>query len=242
LLFRSFWWFYLLFHLLTARYALAKLGLTKPVFLPAPCPYPHLCVIKQTNQFQTNKQKQTTMKKIIAIAALVSAGFAANAQTPASSSAQQTVNMSLSDAIELTFTGSGTATGAAVTMSFANVNDYANGVTSSAQALKVRSNKNFTVAVKTNNASFTYTGSASPVPSMPVAGVLDVKVSANGTGGTIGTGFDNYKDLSSSNQSIINNGSRGGNQTFSVQYQATPGFSYPAGNYAVDVVYTATQL
>ena len=182
------------------------------------------------------------MKKIIAITALVSLGFAANAQTPASTTAQQTTNLSLADAIELTFTGSGSATGAAVTMSFANVNDYANGVTSSAQGLKVRSNKNFTVAVKTNAPTFTYTGSATPIPSMPVASVLDVKVSANGTGGTIATGFDNYKDLSSTNQNLITNGSRGGNQTFSVQYQATPGFSYPAGNYAVDVVYTATQL
>ncbi len=182
------------------------------------------------------------MKKIIAIAALISAGFAANAQTPASTSASQTVNLSLTDAIELTFTGTGSATGAAVTMSFNNVNDYANGVTSSAQALKVRSNKNFTVAVKANATNFTYTGTTSPAPVMPVASVLDVKVSANGTGGTIGTGFDNYKDITSSNQNIINNGSRGGNQTFSVMYQATPGFSYPAGNYAVDVVYTATQL
>ena len=181
------------------------------------------------------------MKKIIAIAALVSAGFAANAQTPASTTAQQTTNLSLADAIELTFTGSGSATGAAVTMSFANVNDYANGVASTAQALKVRSNKNFSVAVKTNAANFTYTGSTSPAPVMPVASVLDVKVSANGTGGTIGTGFDNYKDLSSTNQTLISNGSRGGNQTFSVMYNATPGFSYPAGNYAVDVVYTATQ-
>jgi len=25
-------------------------------------------------------------------------------------------------------------------------------------------------------------------------------------------------------------------------YQATPGFSYPAGTYTTDVVYTATQL
>ncbi len=184
------------------------------------------------------------MKKLIAIAALISAGFAANAQTPASTSASQTVNLALTDAIELTFTGSGTATGAAVTMSFNNVNDYANGVTSSAQDLKVRSNKNFTVAVKTNAANFTYTGSTTPAPTMPVSGVLAVKVSANGTGGAIASPFtsSSYSTLTSTNQNLITNGSRGGNQTFSVMYQATPGFSYPAGNYAVDVVYTATQL
>lgn len=156
--------------------------------------------------------------------------------------ATQTANLSLSDAIELTFTGTGTATGADVTMSFNNVNDYANGVESSVQALKVRSNKNFNVNVKANSSNFSYSGNATPAPTMPVSGVLDVKVANNSTGGNVGTGFDNYKDITSSSQNIISNGSRGGNQTFSVQYQATPGFGYPAGNYAIDVVYTATQL
>lgn len=206
------------------------------------------------------------MKKIIAIIFLFSAGFAARAQgnghhhgggnsgngvgnggnggssSEESAAAEQTVGMAMSDAIELTFTGSGTSTGGAVTMSFANVNDYANGVTSSTQGLKVRSNKDFNVSVKANAANFTYTGSTTPAPTMPVQGVLDVKVTANSTGGSIGTGFSSYKDITASNQTIITNGDRGGNQTFSVQYQATPGFSYPAGNYAVDVVYTATQL
>ncbi len=181
------------------------------------------------------------MKKIVLFAAILSCiTFAVKAQTPASTSASQTVNLALTDAIELTFTGSGTATGAAVTMSFNNVNDYANGVTSDAQALKVRSNKNFNVAVKANATNFTYTGSTSPAPTMQVSSVLDVKVSANSTGGS--TSFSNYEDVTTTNQNIITNGSRGGNQTFSVMYRATPGFSYPAGNYAVDVVYTATQL
>ncbi len=40
---------------------------------------------------------------------------------------------------------------------------------------------------------------------------------------------------------LISNGQNGGNQTFSVMYNATPGFAYPAGTYTVDVVYTATQ-
>ena len=180
------------------------------------------------------------MKKVIAIIGLVAASVAAKAQ--ANSAGQQTVNLSLTDAIELTFTGSGTATGAAVTLPFTTVNDYANGVTSSAQALKVRSNKNFTVAVKANATNFTYVGTTTPAPVMPVASVLDVKVSANGTGGTTAAAFSSYGDITATNQSLITNGTRGGNQTFSVQYQATPGFSYPAGNYSVDVVYTATQL
>ena len=185
------------------------------------------------------------MKKLIAIAVFASLGFAAKAQNQAnqSSTASQTVNLSLSNAIEITFTGNSSATGGDVTIPFTTVNDYANGVESDAQELKVRSNKNFSVAVKTNAANFTYTGNTTPAPTMPVSGVLGVKVTANGTGGSIASPFSaaNYATLTSSNQDLISAGSRGGNQTFSVKYKATPGFAYPAGTYAVDVVYTATQ-
>lgn len=180
------------------------------------------------------------MKKVIAILALATIGYSASAQT-VSSTATQTVNLALSNAIELTFTGSGTATGAAVTIPFTTVTDYANGVESSAQQLKVRSNKAFGVTVKANAANFTYTGSTSPAPTMPVSGVLAAKVSANGTGGTIAGSFGSYTSLTSSAQNLISNGANGGNQTFSVMYEATPGFAYPAGTYTVDVVYTATQ-
>ncbi len=182
------------------------------------------------------------MKKVFAIAALTIAGFASKAQV--ASTATQTVNLNLSNAIELTFTGSNSATGAAVNLAFNTVNDYANGVASSAQELKVRSNKKFGVTVKTNNASFSYTGTTSPAPVMPVSGVLALKVSANATGGTIATPFSAsaYNGLSNTAANLITNANNGGNQTFSVMYNATPGFAYPAGTYTVDVVYTATQL
>jgi len=183
------------------------------------------------------------MKKFITIAAFATIGFSANAQNQSnqSGSASQTVQLTLSNAIEITFTGNSSATGAAVTIPFTTVNDYANGVESDAQELKVRSNKNFSVAVKTNNPKFSYTGSTTPAPEMPVEGVLAVKVTANGTGGDIAGSFNSYATLTSSNQNLITGADRGGNQTFSVKYKATPGFAYPAGTYAVDVVYTATQ-
>ncbi len=183
------------------------------------------------------------MKKIIAIATFATIGFAANAQNQSnqSSSASQTTNLVLSNAIEITFTGNSSATGADVTIPFTTVNDYANGVESDAQELKVRSNKNFSVAVKANNDEFSYTGNTTPAPEMPVEGVLAVKVTANGTGGDIAGSFSNYATLTSSNQNLLTGADRGGNQTFSVKYKATPGFAYPAGTYAVDVVYTATQ-
>ena len=183
------------------------------------------------------------MKKIIAIATFATIGFAANAQNQSnqSSSASQTTNLVLSNAIEITFTGNSSATGADVTIPFTTVNDYANGVESDAQELKVRSNKNFSVAAKANNDEFSYTGNTTPAPEMPVEGVLAVKVTANGTGGDIAGSFSNYATLTSSNQNLLTGADRGGNQTFSVKYKATPGFAYPAGTYAVDVVYTATQ-
>ena len=183
------------------------------------------------------------MKKVIAIAIFATIGFSAKAQNQSnqSASASQTTNLVLSNAVEITFTGNSSATGAAVTIPFTTVNDYANGVESDAQELKVRSNKNFSVAVKANNTAFSYTGTTTPAPQMPVQNVLAVKVSANGTGGTIAGSFANYASLTASNQNLITAATRGGNQTFSVKYKATPGFAYPAGTYAVDVVYTATQ-
>ena len=183
------------------------------------------------------------MKKIVIIAAAF-LGFASAANAQVTANATQQVNLSLTNAIAITFTGSGTTTGAAVSMPFTTVSDYTTGVTSSAQQLKVQSNKNFTVTVNANAANFTYTGSTTPAPSMPVSGVLGVEVTANGTGGTIATPFSSsaYSTLTNTAQNLISNATYGGNQTFSVQYQATPGFAYPAGTYTTSVVYTATQL
>ncbi|MCB0695719.1 MAG: hypothetical protein KDC07_00060 [Chitinophagaceae bacterium] len=183
------------------------------------------------------------MKKVIAIAIFATSAIAANAQN-ASSTASQTVKLNLSNAIELTFTGTGDKTGADVNIPFNSVNDYANGVESASQELKVRSNKDFAVTVKANASGFTYTGSTTPAPAMPVKDVLGILVNANGTGGTIASPFSNstYATLTDKDQDLIDNGKRGGNQTFAVKYKATPGFAYPAGTYAVDVVYTATQL
>lgn len=182
------------------------------------------------------------MKKIIVFSAiLISIATFANAQNNASSTAQQTVQLQLSNALEITFTGNNSATGSTVTMPFTSANDYANGVESQAQQLRVRSNKNFNVAVKTLTNNFSVTNNGNTTSSSMPASVLDVKVSANGTGGNIAGSFSNYTDLSASSKNLITNGSYGANQTFSVQYKAQPGFDYPAGTYAIDVVYTATQ-
>ncbi len=181
------------------------------------------------------------MKKIIILsAAVLGFNLAANAQ--ATSSANQNVALSLNNAIAITFVSTGNATGSAVSIPFSTVADYTNGVTSSAQQLKVQSNKVFNITVNANAVNFTYAGATTPAPTMPVSGVLAAKVTANGTGGTIATAFNSsYGNLTNAAQSLIATCTNGGNQTFSVQYQATPGFAYPAGTYTTNVVYTATQ-
>jgi len=202
----------------------------------------YVCTIKTIKHLLTKQKTKNTMKKVLTIAAITIVGFSAKAQTP-SSAAQQQVKLTLSNAIELTFTGNNSNKGADVNLAFNTVNDYANGVESAAQQLKVRSNRKFDVSVKTSSANFTYAGSVNPAPSMPVSGVLGLKVAANGTGGTIASPFSAtaYNGLSNSDAKLISNGLNGGNQTFSIAYEATPGFTYPAGTYTVDVIYTATQ-
>jgi hypothetical protein len=184
------------------------------------------------------------MKKIIIIAAaFIGLTTAASAQTNASGTAQQTVELGLSNTLTIVFTGSGTTTGTTVNLPFTTVTDYSNGVESAPQQLKIQSNKPFNVTVASSAANFSVTnGSVTTVSTMPVAGVLDLMVASNQTGGTIATGYSTYGGgLSTSAAAIINGGSNGNNQTFDVKYKATPGFAYPAGTYAVDVVYTATQ-
>ncbi len=180
------------------------------------------------------------MKKIIIFStAVLGFNLAANAQ--ATSSANQNVALSLSNAISITFTGSGTSTGGAVSIPFTTVSDYTNGVTSSGQQLKVQSNKVFNVTVNANAANFTYSGTTSPAPVMPVSN-LNIMVTNNNTGGTIAGSYgSSYNDLTTTPATILTNCTNGGNQLFEIKYQATPGFSYPAGTYTTNVVFTATQ-
>lgn len=186
------------------------------------------------------------MKKIIAIAAIATMGFSANAATPENenAAAKQTSKLVLSNAIEITFMNTESEVGSDVSMSFNTVNDYANGVESKPNMLLVRSNKDFNVTVKTNDKMFTYDGKEmKEKPEMPVEKVLNLMVSENNTGGEVAGPFSEkeFASLSAEEQKLIVGGSRGGKQTFAVQYKATPGFEYPGGTYSVDVVYTATQ-
>ncbi len=179
------------------------------------------------------------MKKIILFAiALLSFAAASYAQN-ATQGASQTTNLALSNAIEIKFYSS--YYGGTQTMTFNDVNDYANGKTTGWQILIIRSNKDYNVTVKANAANFSYSGTTSPAPVMPVS-VLSVGTFNNRTGGTVNNIFRNkFAPLSASDQTLISNGQNGSFRYFFNRYKATPGFAYPAGTYTTEVVYTATQ-
>ena len=156
------------------------------------------------------------MKKIILSAAILIAGFsAANAQATAS----QAVTLTLVNSISITLSA------ATSSFSFANTADFEAGLTNtSAATATVKSNRPWSVTVKAATANFT----GSVVTPMP-ASVLGVRL----------TGPAAFVPLSTT-AAAFTSGAKGSN-TFTVDYNANPGFIYDAGTYNMSVVYTATQ-
>lgn len=180
------------------------------------------------------------MKKITSlIASVLLLHAAANAQ---SSSASQSVSLVISNAIDISYMATGNGSGNNTMMQFSNPADYANGVTSPEQGLRVRSNKTFKVAVRCDAGGFTYQGNSNTTQNIP-DNALRLKVTANNTGGAVKAPFstDVYTSLSDDSQDLLVGGTQGQNQTFAIQYKCTPGFNLPAGTYTMNVVYTATQ-
>lgn len=158
--------------------------------------------------------------------------------------ASQTAVLALSNGIDISYVSTSGSTGNAASMTFSSMSDYANGVMSAMQEMRVRSNNSFKVAVRCDEQTFAYQGEASDVSMSDMPNnALWMKVAQNNTGGSLVGGFSSngFAALTSSNQDILTNGVRGGNRTFKVQYKCTPGFVLPAGTYSLDVVFTATQ-
>jgi hypothetical protein len=164
------------------------------------------------------------------------------AKAQSSTTETEQVDINLVNVITLKFVATGTSTGSAITLPISTLTQYSNGVESAVQQLTASSTKNFAITVKTNAANFTYTGSYTSGTTMPVNGKLKLRVTAQATGGSIAAPFSAYSTLTNTDQNLINAATLGNNKTFSIQYQATPGFGYPAGTYTTQVVYTATQL
>lgn len=156
----------------------------------------------------------------------------------------QMMMMSLSNVIEISFTGNNSSFAAPVAMAFKNPSDFINGIESAPQEIRVRTNKAFNVNVKAKTNSFEYNGPQFPAPKIPVDNTLSMSVTDNGTGGTLapGTGGKNqYFGVTQENKSVIVGGGTGNNQKYSVKYKAKPGYNVPDGTYAVDLIYTASQ-
>jgi hypothetical protein len=185
------------------------------------------------------------MKFMIIAAALIGSISVAKAQSSynASGNAPQSVQLSLGNTLEITFTSNNNASGTTVDMAFSALHQLMNGLESVEQEFRIRSNKHFTVTVKTNSAYFNSSGGSSNSVQMPVS-VLGLIVAQNNTGGELGQGFSAsaYKPLSDQSVSLITGGVNGGDQTFAVKYRAAPGYDFTAGTYSTDVVYTATQM
>ena len=183
------------------------------------------------------------MKKYLTLAALIIVFSESAKAQNANSTAQQTVQLNLSNAVEMTFVNSGSATGNTVTMNFNTAHNYANGVESATQELKIRSNKDFKVGVKIDNNSFSYTGTGTINPSAVPMNAFGLKVVSNNTGGSVAPAFSttSYTTVTGSDQDVILNADNGDNQRFSVKYKCTPGFGLPAGTYTFNMIYTATQ-
>lgn len=195
-----------------------------------------------TGQHLCYQTKTNFMKNIFLIIVLLSTSTILHAQTT-SGAATQSVNLALSNAMEIVFTGNNNATGNMVNMAFTSADDYANGVESAAQELLVRSNQNFKVGVKYDINSFSYSGTGNLNTAIISPNAMEIKVTANSTGGSIAMPFtsNSYATLSGSDQDLILNGTNGASKKFSVKYKCTPGFGLPAGTYNINIVYTATQ-
>jgi hypothetical protein len=163
-----------------------------------------------------NQKNNLKMKKLIIAIIVLTVTNASFGQTSANQS--QNFSMTLNNVIDISVTGTPSAT-------FANTTDYDNGVTvSSAAVIAIKSNKNWTLAVKAASANFT--GTPSTIP----ASILQFKLSTGGS----------FAGLST-NDANVTTGNKGNNGSATVDYKVVPGYSYEAGNYTLSVVYTATQ-
>lgn len=162
--------------------------------------------------------------------------FSANQIMAQDATANQLIKVHIEPTINIT-----AHTSSNIDLNFNNQQHYANGVQSDNQVFKVNSNRDFVVSVKTDAAKFTYSGSQYPAPQMPVNDILFLAIANNSTGGNVASAFNSYKSLSSTAQDLLLNCRNGADQTFAINYKANPGNNYPAGDYTVGVVYTATQ-
>jgi hypothetical protein len=181
------------------------------------------------------------MKKLAIIAILLFTSAKGYSQFLASTSAYQIITLRVSDMMEFTFSSTGDE-GNTVALPFNSLSDYKNGVLSAEQVLRIRCNNKFGIEVKASSDYFDYSGASSPAPTMPVGEVLNMEIGTKTAGSNLQAPFGTGKFVSvtESNKTILSDCGNG-EQRFSIKYKASPGITYPIGNYSVDIIYTATQ-
>lgn len=113
-------------------------------------------------------------------------------------------------------------------VSFDDVNDYANGlIMSNFATITLKSNVLWLVNVATNATYFTALSNGAST-TMP-ASILSYKLSTGSS----------YIPLSTTSQTL-KTGGRGSGQSFNVDVKFNPGFGYPGGLYSIGLVYTLT--
>lgn len=178
-------------------------------------------------------------KSIIAIFTLALATIAiqVKAQNAVAGGAQK-VSLQLPNVVQISQFNGGT-----VTMPVTTANNLAQGIESPIYTVSINSTDGFNVKAQAINEYFAYNGTATTTPYMKVADVLEMKVVENKTTGNIASGYNQYQAIQGTNQtSVIDNGNRGADQMFAVQYKATTGYKYPGGTYTASIMYTVTQF
>src|SRR5690606_31911580 len=129
------------------------------------------------------------MKKILVLAALLIGNTAVSFGQNASGTPQQSFQLGLSNALDISFTNTSSSQGSTVTMDYSNTDDYANGVASGTQKIKIRSNKTFNVGVKIDLSSFSYVGNGNLNTAVIPSNAFQLKLVNNSTNGTIAAPF-----------------------------------------------------
>ncbi len=182
-------------------------------------------------------------KATIALFTVLAAITTASAQNQPSSGASQTVSLALANVVQISQFSTGGSGSSDVSMPLGGTSVMANGIESPEYSVSINSTNGFSIKAQAVSEYFTYAGSATANTNMRISDVLQLKVASNNTTGSIAGGHTSYQPLSNSSQSqIINNGSRGANQTFAIKYKATPGYNYPGGTYTASILYTVTQF
>lgn len=175
------------------------------------------------------------MKRIF-LTTLISLSLQKFLHAQAHAVASQTLQIVLSDIIDIRFVENKLNIGPELHLAFDAAEDYLNGIETPRQMLRVSTNRNFTVTVHALAQNKNHISS----DFLPR---IYLKIQENNTGGTIANMFNhyNYALLSPGNQPLLQAAQKGDNQTFSVQYLAKPGMLVPPGIYAVDVIFTESR-